>query len=78
VSWHALFAPKGTPKAILDKLSEVFEQALDDENIRKRVQELGGDIPNKGARGPQALAALVKSEIVRWTPIIQAANVKAE
>ena len=78
MSWHALFAPKGTPKSILDKLSEALERALDDENIRKRVRELGGDIPDKAGRGPQALAALVKSEIARWTPIIKAANVKAE
>jgi tripartite-type tricarboxylate transporter receptor subunit TctC len=78
LSWHALFAPKGTPKPILDKLSEAFEAALDDETIGKRVQELGGDIPDKAARGPQALATLVKSEIARWTPIIKAANVRAE
>jgi tripartite-type tricarboxylate transporter receptor subunit TctC len=78
LSWHALFAPKGTPKSILDKLSGALEGALDDENIRKRVQELGGDIPDKPGRGPQALAGLVKSEIARWTPVIKAANVKAE
>lgn len=78
LSWHALFAPKGTPKSILDKLSGALEGALDDENIRKRVQELGGDIPDKPGRGPQALAGLVKSEIARWTPVIKAANVKSE
>jgi tripartite-type tricarboxylate transporter receptor subunit TctC len=78
LSWHALFAPKGTLKPILDKLSEALEAALDDEVIRKRVQELGGDIPEKTGRGPQALAYLVKTEIARWTPIIKAANVKAE
>ena len=38
LSWHALFAPKGTPQPILDKLSDAFEAALDDETIRKRVQ----------------------------------------
>jgi tripartite-type tricarboxylate transporter receptor subunit TctC len=78
LSWHALFAPKGTPKSILDKLSGALEGELDDENIRKRVQELGGDIPDKPGRGPQALAGLVKSEIARWTPVIKAANVKSE
>jgi tripartite-type tricarboxylate transporter receptor subunit TctC len=78
LSWHALFAPKRTPKSILDKLSGALEGALDDENIRKRVQELGGDIPDKPGRGPQALAGLVKSEIARWTTVIKAANVKAE
>src|SRR2546428_12318773 len=77
-AWNALFAPKGTPKPILDKLSEALDKALDDENVRKRLLELGCDIPDKAKRGPQSLAALVKSEIARWTPIIKAANVKAE
>jgi tripartite-type tricarboxylate transporter receptor subunit TctC len=77
-SWHALFAPKGTPKPILDRLTAALDQALDDENTRKRLLDTGGDIPDKARRGQQALAALVKSEIGRWTPIIKAANVKVE
>jgi tripartite-type tricarboxylate transporter receptor subunit TctC len=77
-SWHALFAPKGTPKAILDMLTAALDQALDDENTRQRMLDTGGDIPDKARRGPQALAALVKTEIARWTPIMKAANVKAE
>jgi hypothetical protein len=51
---------------------------LDDENTRKRLLELGGDVPDKDMRGPQPLATLVKSDIARWTPIIKAANVRAE
>ena len=45
---------------------------------RKRLLVLGSDIPDPPRRGPQALLALVRSEIARWTPIIQAANVKVE
>jgi putative tricarboxylic transport membrane protein len=76
--WFALFAPKGTPKPIVDRLSEVLDRALDDEGTRKRLIELGNDIPEKSRRGQQALRVLLKDEIARWTPIIQAANVKAE
>jgi tripartite-type tricarboxylate transporter receptor subunit TctC len=76
--WFALFAPKGTPKSILDRLTEVLDRALDDEGTRKRLIELGNDIPQKSRRGQEALRVLVKNEIARWTPIIQAANVKAE
>jgi tripartite-type tricarboxylate transporter receptor subunit TctC len=76
--WWALFAPKGTPRAILDKLADALDKALDDENTRKRLLELGGDIPDKNMRGAQALARLVKSDIARWAPIIKAANVKAD
>ena len=77
-AWNALFAPKGTPKAALDRLTDTLDKALDDENVRKRLLDLGCDIPNKSKRGPQPLAALVTSEIERWTPIIKAASVKAE
>jgi tripartite-type tricarboxylate transporter receptor subunit TctC len=76
--WWALFAPKGTQRPILNALRGALEKALDDEHIRKRFSELGADVPGKTKRGPQPLAAFVKSEIARWTPIIKAANVKAE
>jgi tripartite-type tricarboxylate transporter receptor subunit TctC len=74
-AWNALFAPKTTPKPILDKLTDALDKALDDANTRKRLLELGSDIPEKASRGPQPLAALVKSEIAKWTPIIKAAGV---
>ena len=76
--WLALFAPKGIPKPILDKLSDALDKALDDDNARKRLLDLGSEIPDKTQRGQQPLAALVTSEIARWTPIIKAANVKTD
>src|SRR3954453_19371620 len=76
-AWNALFAPKGTPKPIVDKLSAVLDEALDDENTRKRLLELGSVLPDKSKRGPVALAALVKSEIERWSKVIKAAGVQA-
>lgn len=76
--WNGLFAPKGTPKPIIDKLADALDKALDDEATRKRMLVLGCDIPDKAKRGPQPFLALVKSEIARWSPIIKAANVKME
>jgi tripartite-type tricarboxylate transporter receptor subunit TctC len=73
-AWNALFAPKGTPKPMLDKLSAALDKALDDEATRKRLLDLGSDIPVKDRRGPQALGALVKSEMARWTPVLKAVN----
>jgi tripartite-type tricarboxylate transporter receptor subunit TctC len=73
-AWNALFAPKATPKEIVDKLSDALDKALDDERTRGRLLELGSDIPDKPRRGQAALSALVKSEIERWTPIIKAAG----
>jgi tripartite-type tricarboxylate transporter receptor subunit TctC len=77
-AWNGLFAPKGTPKSILDQLTDALDKALDDETTRKRLLVIGSDIPDKPQRGQQALLALVKSEIARWTPIIQASGIKAE
>jgi tripartite-type tricarboxylate transporter receptor subunit TctC len=76
--WFALFAPKGVPQPILDKLTDALDQALDDPNVRKRLVDIGGNIPVKAKRGQRPLAALVKSDIARWTPIIKAANTKVE
>jgi tripartite-type tricarboxylate transporter receptor subunit TctC len=49
--WFALFAPKATPKPILDKLTGALDRALDDEGTRKRLLELANDVPEKSRRG---------------------------
>ena len=77
-TWFGLFAPKATPGPVLDKLADALDRALDDAAVRKRLAEIGNEVPERAARGRQALRALVKREIARWTPIIQAAGVKAE
>ena len=74
--FYALFAPKGTPAAVVDVLSAALDQSLDDEGLRKRFADLGSAIPDKSRRGPAPMAALVKSEIARLTPILQAAAKK--
>ncbi len=77
-AWNGLFAPKATPKPVIDALTNALDKALDDEATRKRLLSVGNDLPEKPKRGPAPLLALVKSEIARWTPIIKAANVKVE
>jgi len=73
--WFALFAPKGTPRPVLDKLSDALDKALDDQKVRSRFSDLGGYVPEKARRGQQALATLVRDEIARWAPIIKTANI---
>ena len=73
-AWNALFAPKGTPKPIVDKLNAALGKALDDATTRKRLLDLGSELPDGQARSSTALAELVKSEIAKWTPIIKAAR----
>ena len=73
-AWNAIFAPKGTPKPIVDKLNAALSKALDDPNTRKRLLDLGSELPDGQARSPQALADLVKSEVAKWSTVIKAAG----
>jgi tripartite-type tricarboxylate transporter receptor subunit TctC len=74
--FYALFAPKGTAQPIIELLAAALKKGLDEDVARKRLVELGADVPEPDRRGPQALAALVKSEIARLTPILEAASAK--
>jgi putative tricarboxylic transport membrane protein len=74
--FYAVFAPKGTPQPVLDRLVTALDAALDDDTARRRLIDLGAEIADKERRGPAALAALVKSEIARLTPILEATNRK--
>jgi tripartite-type tricarboxylate transporter receptor subunit TctC len=73
-AWNAIFAPKGTSPAIVAALSAAASKALDDEAVRKRLLELGSVVPAPAGRTPEALAALVKAEIAKWTPVLKPAT----
>jgi tripartite-type tricarboxylate transporter receptor subunit TctC len=73
-AWNAVFAPKGTPEAIVAKLSDALDKALSDETTRKRLLDLGGVIPDASGRGGPALQKLVEAEVARWTPVLKAAG----
>jgi tripartite-type tricarboxylate transporter receptor subunit TctC len=72
--WAGIFAPKGVPKEIIDKLADALDKTLDDPSVQKRLAELGGSIPAKGERSPAKFDAYVKAEIARWSPILKAAG----
>jgi tripartite-type tricarboxylate transporter receptor subunit TctC len=74
--FFAVFAPKGTPQPIVDALAGALDQGLDDAGVQKRFNDLGASVADKNRRGPAPLAALVKSEIARLTPILKAAAAK--
>jgi tripartite-type tricarboxylate transporter receptor subunit TctC len=76
--WWALFAPKETPQPILDRLSDALDGALDDTTVRRRLAEVGCEVPDKERRGQKPLSTLVRNEMARWIPIIEAANIKLE
>lgn len=76
--WNGLWAPKGTPRQIVDRLNAAAVTALADPAVRKRMEELGLDIPTVEEMKPDVFAAFQKEELSRWKPILEAAGVKAE
>jgi tripartite-type tricarboxylate transporter receptor subunit TctC len=67
-----VFAPKGTPRPVIDRLAEALNKGLDEEAVQKRLADLGADIPEPSRRGPKALNDLVRSETARLMPILKA------
>jgi len=76
--WHALYAPKGTPKPIIDTLSKALQTALTDPTLKKRYADLGAEPVARNRATPEALRAHLKSEIDKWGPIIKKAGVFAD
>ena len=76
--WHALYAPKNTPKAVIDKLTNALQDALKDTNVKQRFGELGTEPVSLDRATPQVLQKHLKAEIDKWTPIIKKAGVYAD
>ena len=78
VVWYAMYAPKGTPKPIIDKLSAALQKALQDPEVQERLAQSGAEtVPPERAR-PDVLRDHLKVEIDRWVPIIRKAGVLAQ
>ena len=76
--WNALWAVKGTPKDIINKLNAAAVEALADPAVQKRFGELGQNIPPRAQQMPEALGALQRADIDKWWPIVKGANIKGE
>jgi tripartite-type tricarboxylate transporter receptor subunit TctC len=76
--WHGIYAPKGTPKAAIDRLVTALQAALQDATVKARFADLGTEPVALAKATPDALRAHLKSEIDRWAPIIKAAGEYAD
>ncbi|MBO1042333.1 tripartite tricarboxylate transporter substrate binding protein BugD [Brucella pituitosa] len=76
--WHGIYAPKGTPADITERLSKSLQLALQDQNVVARFAELGTKPSSESDATPAALKAKLEAEVTRWKPIIEAAGQYAD
>jgi tripartite-type tricarboxylate transporter receptor subunit TctC len=77
-TWHGIWAPKGTPADIVAKINDAAWAAMADPTTRKRIADLGMELPPPERRPPSAFAAFHKAEVEKWHPIVRAAGIKAQ
>jgi tripartite-type tricarboxylate transporter receptor subunit TctC len=74
--WYGFWAPAGTPKPIVARLTAAVQDALADPALRKRLTDLGMEIPARDHQTPEALVAQQRADMAKWWPVIKAAGLK--
>jgi tripartite-type tricarboxylate transporter receptor subunit TctC len=77
-AWHAMWAPKGLPKDVTDKLVAALQTALKDEKVIARFGDLGTEPVAQSLATPDALRRQLATEVAKWGPVIKAAGVKGQ
>ncbi len=73
--WYGIFAPAKTPKAVVDKLNKALNQVLTDKDTIKRIEDHGADVETST---PEQFGQLVKTEVSKWTAVVQKAKIKPD
>jgi tripartite-type tricarboxylate transporter receptor subunit TctC len=76
--WHALYAPKGTPKPVIDALVKANQAAIKDSTVTKRFADLGAESVSQDRATPEYLQKFLAAEIAKWGPIIKKAGQYAD
>jgi tripartite-type tricarboxylate transporter receptor subunit TctC len=76
--WHGLYAPKGTPKAVVDQINTALRAALKDPEFIKREESLGAVVVTDNRLNPTDHKKFVEAEIAKWGPVIKAAGQYAD
>jgi tripartite-type tricarboxylate transporter receptor subunit TctC len=74
-TWNALFAPKGTPRAVVDRLHAEAVKALQDPTLQARLKDFSATVVGST---PEALAAHVKAELAKWEPVVKEAGIQVD
>lgn len=73
--WYGVFAPKGTPKPVIDKLTMALQEAVKDPVVKAKFADLGATPVSVDRAQPEALRSLLKAEIDKWGPVIRKSGV---
>lgn len=73
--WNAVFAPAGTPEPVLEKLSVALQKAMEAQEVKARIAQLGGEI-QKG--GPKAAQEFIQAQIALWARLVKAKGISVE
>ncbi|MDB5892002.1 MAG: hypothetical protein JWP47_2833 [Polaromonas sp.] len=76
--WHGMYAPKGTPAPVIEKINSAMRAALQDPMVKQRLADLSSDIPALDKQTPAGLKTFLEAEIKKWGPVIQKAGVYAD
>ena len=76
--WHGMYAPKGTPQAVLDKVGVALRAAMADPAVKQRLTDLSSDIVSADKMTPAGLKSFLESETAKWGPVIKKAGVYAD
>jgi len=76
--WHALFAPAGTPKPVIDRLNEALRKSFTDPRVLKIFASNGMNVYPEAQHGPEAATKLLASEIKRLGDVVRAHNIQVQ
>jgi len=76
--WHGMYAPKGTPKDVVDKLNAALRAALNDATVKQRLADLSSEVPPMDKVSPEGLRTHLEAEIKKWGPVITKAGIYAD
>jgi tripartite-type tricarboxylate transporter receptor subunit TctC len=76
--WHGMYAPKGTPKPVLDKITAALQAAMQDASVKQRLADLSSEIVPLDKMTATGLKTHLEAEIAKWGPVIKKAGIYAD
>lgn len=76
--WHGMYAPKGTPAPVIEKLNVALRAAMQDPMVKQRLKDLSSDVPSPEKMTPAGLKSHLEAEINKWGPVIKKAGIYAD